>query len=149
MSGKVPSVIQEHTVLKIIAPGTSTLVKNALKSLAAGALPQTPLGELYIPRMNGWKPWRLAGNPTWWTRHPWTNTHYSKSLHQMLPFQSKMQQNCCRLGLRPMRELTYTIFSKHISGLHTAFWPRDALLSETAWHYRPHYNAHSVSPPAR
>ena len=25
-------------------------------------------------------------------------------------------------------------FSKHISGLHTAFWPRDALLSETAWH---------------
>ena len=27
-----------------------------------------------------------------------------------------------------------TFFSKHISGLHTAFWPRDALLSETAWH---------------
>ena len=39
-------VIQEHTVLKIIAPGASTLVQNALKSLAAGALPQTPLGEL-------------------------------------------------------------------------------------------------------
>ena len=26
-------------------------------------------------------------------------------------------------------------FSKHISGLHTAFWPRDAFLSETAWHW--------------
>ena len=25
-------------------------------------------------------------------------------------------------------------FSKHISGMHTVFWPRDALLSETAWH---------------
>ena len=26
-------------------------------------------------------------------------------------------------------------FSKHISGLHTAFWSQDALPSETAWHY--------------
>ena len=25
-------------------------------------------------------------------------------------------------------------YSKHISGLHTALWPRDAHLSETAWH---------------
>ena len=39
-------VIQEHKVLKIIAPGASTLVQNALKSLAVGALPQTPLEEL-------------------------------------------------------------------------------------------------------
>ena len=45
-------VIQEYTVLKIIAPRASTLVQNALKSLAAGALPQTPLGELtYTYRM--------------------------------------------------------------------------------------------------
>ena len=28
-------------------------------------------------------------------------THYSKSLHLMLPYQSKMQQNRWRLGLRP------------------------------------------------
>ena len=26
----------------------------------------------------------------------------------------------------------FLFFSKHISGLHTAFWPRDVLLSETA-----------------
>ena len=28
-------------------------------------------------------------------------THYSESLHQMLPFMSKMHQNRWRLGLRP------------------------------------------------
>ena len=36
-------------------------------------------------------------------------------------------------------------FSKRISGLHTAFWPRDALLSVRL----RGINAHSVSPPAR
>ena len=35
-----------YTVLGIIAPETSILVQNAPKSLAAGAPPQTPLGEL-------------------------------------------------------------------------------------------------------
>ena len=40
-------VILEHTVLGIIiAPEASILVQNAPKSLAAGAPPQTSLGEL-------------------------------------------------------------------------------------------------------
>ena len=45
-------VILEHTVLLgIIAPEASILVQNAPKSLAAGAPPQTPLGELTaLPR---------------------------------------------------------------------------------------------------
>ena len=38
-------IILEHTVLGIITPEASILVQNAPKSLAAGALPQTPLGE--------------------------------------------------------------------------------------------------------
>ena len=33
-----------------------------------------------------------------------------------------------------LKSRVYIFFSKHISGLHTAFRPRDALLSETAWH---------------
>ena len=47
MSGRVPSGIQEHTVLEIMAPGASTLVENALKSLAAGALPRPHWGSLH------------------------------------------------------------------------------------------------------
>ena len=39
-------VIPEHTTLRIIAPNAAILVQNAPKSLAAGAPPQTPLGEL-------------------------------------------------------------------------------------------------------
>ena len=39
-------VILEQTVLGIIAPEASISVRNAPKSLAAGAPPQTPLGEL-------------------------------------------------------------------------------------------------------
>ena len=35
-------------------------------------------------------------------------------------------------------KLFFFVFSKHISGLHTAFWPRDALLSEIVWHYCSH-----------
>ena len=39
-----------------------------------------------------------------------------------------------RLCLGNSEKAFFSFFSKHISGLHTAFWPRDALLSETAWH---------------
>ena len=39
------SYVLEH-ILGIIAPEASILVQNAPKSLAAGAPPQTPLGEL-------------------------------------------------------------------------------------------------------
>ena len=42
-------VILEHTVLGIIAPEASILVQNAPKSLAAGALPQTPAGGSKLP----------------------------------------------------------------------------------------------------
>ena len=38
-------IILEH-ILGIIAPEASILIQNAPKSLAAGAPPQTPLGEL-------------------------------------------------------------------------------------------------------
>ena len=49
-----------HSTQNLCAPGASTLVQNALTSLAAAALPQTPLGELtYLRRMKsmttGWK----------------------------------------------------------------------------------------------
>ena len=39
-------VILEQTYSELFAPEASILVQNAPKSLAAGALPQTPLGEL-------------------------------------------------------------------------------------------------------
>ena len=39
-------VMQEHTVLGIIAPDAPILVQSVPKSLAAGAPPQTPLVEL-------------------------------------------------------------------------------------------------------
>ena len=31
-------------------------------------------------------------------------------------------------------KMIMNFFPKHISGLHTAFWPRDALLILTTWH---------------
>ena len=69
------TIVEIHdTLFKIIALDASILVQNAPKSLAA-------LGEL--------------------TYHWWNPWHYLKSSHQMLPFQSKMQQNRWRLGLRP------------------------------------------------
>ena len=40
---------------------------------------------------------------------------------------------------------TSFFFSKHISGLHTAYWPRDAILSETA----KALMLTVISPPAR
>ena len=51
--------------------------------------------------------------------------------------------SCQHFGITPPT-LPSLLFSKHISGLHTAFWPRDALMSERL----RGINAHSVSPPA-
>ena len=42
-------VIKEHKLFRNIAPDASILVQNSPKSLAAGAPPQTPLGELTAP----------------------------------------------------------------------------------------------------
>ena len=76
------TIVEIHdTLFKISALDASILVQNAPKSLAAGAPPQTSLGELTYHWLNPW--------------------HYSKSSHQMLPFQSKMQLNRWWLGLCP------------------------------------------------
>ena len=39
-------VTQEHTVLGIIAPDAPIIAQNSPNSLAAGAPPQAPLGQL-------------------------------------------------------------------------------------------------------
>ena len=72
-------LMKSMTLHKIIAPNASISVQNAAKLLAAGAPPQTPLGSFRIPLMK-------------------SMTHYLESLHQMLPFMSKMHQNRWRLG---------------------------------------------------
>ena len=87
--------------------------------------PQTPLGGAYI--YHWWNPWHITQNHCTRCFHlcpkctkivgGWGSapdsaggtymplmksmTHYSESLHQMLPFMSKMHQNRWRLGLRP------------------------------------------------
>ena len=59
-------LMKSMTLLKIRAPEASISVQNAAKSLAAGARPRPRWGSLHIPLMK-------------------SMTHYSESLHQMLP----------------------------------------------------------------
>ena len=83
--GNLHAIDKIHdTLLRIIAPDASIYVQNAPKSLAAGAPPPDAAGGTYMPLIK-------------------SMTHYSESLHQMLPFMSNMHQNRWRLGLRPRR----------------------------------------------
>ena len=117
-------MICSPTLLKIIAPDASIHVRNAPKSLAAGAPPQTPLWELTC---HWWNPWHITQNHCiyvknapkllaseappqtplgeltchWW--NPWHITR--ESLRQMLPVMSKMHQNRWRLGAPPQTPL--------------------------------------------
>ena len=83
-------------------------------------------------------------------------THYSESLHQMLPFMSKMQQNRWRLGLRPrwgaymplIKFTTHYSESLHqmlpfMSKMHQNRW-RLGLRPRPRWGNLPIYEIHDT-----